>query len=113
MGNLQNVTKETFQQEVLEYDGIAVVDFWAPWCGPCRAFEPVLERIQARFAKDGVKVIKVQADKEADLAAQYGVRSIPALLIFKGGKTINVSTGMQSEDLVASRITPYLAKAGE
>lgn len=77
------LTNENFEAEVLQADVPVLVDFWAPWCGPCRMVSPLVEEIAA--AADGFKVGKVNTDEQADLAAQYGVMSLPTLAVFRNG----------------------------
>lgn len=108
MANFKTADDQSFQSVVMEYKGISVVDFWAPWCAPCRMFEPILAKIQERFEGQGVQVVKVSVDENIELAKQYNVRSIPALMIVKNGQVINFSSGVQNEAQVAARILPYL-----
>lgn len=94
-----NVTKDTFQSEVLDAKGTVLVDFWASWCGPCKMMAPVLDEIDAE--RPDVKVAKVNVDEEMELAMQYKVSAIPALLVFKDGNLSNRTMGVQpKEDLV-------------
>ena len=86
-----NVTSADFEKEVLESEKTVLADFWAPWCGPCRMFGPILDEVAAE--NDSVKVVKINVDEEGDLAARYGVMSIPCAIVFKGGQAVNKSVG--------------------
>jgi thioredoxin 1 len=86
-----NVTSANFEEEVLKSDKTVLADFWAPWCGPCRMFGPVLDEVAEE--NDDVKVVKINVDEEGDLAAQYGIMSIPCAIVFKGGEAVNRSVG--------------------
>ena len=85
MADITNLDKDSFQEAITEPDKTVVIDFWAPWCGPCRALAPTLEEIAEEMA-DQVKVCKVNVDDNAALAAEYEVRSIPTLLVFRKGE---------------------------
>ena len=88
------VNNDNFKTEVLEADGLVLVDFWAPWCGPCKMLGPVLDQLSEEY--DGkVKFCKSNVDEAIDLAASFGVANIPALKIFKGGEIISESMGFK------------------
>ncbi len=89
-----SIRKDNFRPEVLESEKPVLLDFWAPWCGPCRALAPVLEQ----FAKENpeIKVCKINVDEETELASQFGVMSVPSLFVLKGGQVVNRAAGVQS-----------------
>ena len=86
-----NVNKYNFNQEVLNSDKPVLMDFWAPWCGPCRMVAPLVEEIAKE--RSDIKVVKINVDEEQELAMQFGVMSIPTLVVMKNGKIVNQVTG--------------------
>ena len=100
--NLVTFTQDNFQSEVLQSAEPVLVDFWAEWCGPCKMIAPVLDELAGEYAGK-VKIGKVNIDEHQAVAAQYGVRAIPTLLLFKGGQVAEQMVGMRSKkDLKAS-----------
>ncbi|MEW6492497.1 MAG: thioredoxin [Cyanobacteriota bacterium] len=102
-----NVTDASFKQDVLESDVPVLVDFWAPWCGPCRMVAPVVEEISQQY-EGKVKVVKLNTDENPNIASQYGIRSIPTLMIFKGGQRVDMVVGAVPKTTLANTLEKYL-----
>jgi len=106
-GTLNDVTDTTFQAEVLEADQPVLVDFWAPWCGPCRVVAPVLEEIAAERAD--LKIVKLNTDENPQTAANYQVLSIPTLILFKNGQVAKKVIGAYPKRKLEAELEPALA----
>lgn len=93
--SVKTADDKTFESEVLNADGMILVDFWAPWCGPCRMQGPVLERFAS--GRDNVEVVKVNVDESPTVAGTYGIRSIPTLAVFHKGEAVLGAMGLQND----------------
>jgi thioredoxin 1 len=102
------VTDATFDQEVLKSEQPVLVDFWAVWCGPCKAIAPIVDSVATTFAGK-LKVAKVNVDDNSATPSRYGIRGIPALLLFKGGKVADQIVGFVPQDVIEEKINRLLA----
>lgn len=101
------ITDSSFQEVVLQSDKPVLVDFWAPWCGPCRMLSPVIEQLHNEF--EGKAVIgKVNVDDNQQIAVEYGIRSIPTLLFFKNGELVDKLTGVFPKEVIAEKLSVHL-----
>ncbi len=111
MKNLINVTDAEFQEKVLESDLPVVVDFWAPWCGPCRMIAPVLEEV-AKENEGKVMIAKVNTDENPEWAMNFGVQGIPTLLFISGGEVRDQQVGAGPAPALKSRVVAFLDESG-
>ena len=102
-----NVSDDTFEEEVLQNELPVLVDFWAVWCAPCQMVVPTLEYLTQSY-KDKLKVVKLNVDENMKISAQYGITSIPALLLFKGGELKETMIGAQPQDKIVDVISKHL-----
>ena len=97
-----NVNKNNFREEVVNSDRPVLIDFFAPWCGPCRMVVPLVEQIAEE--REDIKVVKINVDEEPDLASQFKVMSIPTLVVFKDGAVVNQAVGARSKDAILAML---------
>jgi thioredoxin 1 len=107
MGVIVEVTDINFQAEVLEAEKPVLVDFWAPWCGPCRVVQPVLEEMAGE--RDDVVIVKMNTDENPETAAKYQILSIPTMILFKNGQPAHQIVGARPKRAIEAELEPQLA----
>ena len=108
MSNAIEVTDQNFEAEVLNAESLTIVDFWAPWCGPCRKLGPVLDEVAADFGEK-VKVVKVNTDENLKTAKEYSISGLPSILIFKQGEAVERLVGLMPKSSLVSNIEKHLS----
>jgi thioredoxin 1 len=108
MGSVLEVTDNTFEEEVKRSDNPVLVDFWAPWCGPCKTIAPIVEELAADY-NGKLKVVKINTDDNFKTAQEYRISGIPSLLIFKGGEPVEQMVGVHKKSTLSDMINKHLS----
>lgn len=104
-----DVNESNFDKEVLQNENVVLVDFWAPWCGPCRMMGPILEEMAKEF-EGKIAVCKVNVDENPNISGKYEILSIPALKFFKNGEVVDEMVGLQPREVLAEKIKSLISK---
>lgn len=107
MSNALDIDDNSFEQEVVNSSELTIVDFWAPWCGPCRKLGPVLDEVAQEF-EGKIKVVKLNTDENLKTAKEYSVSGLPTLLVFKDGKAVERLVGLMPKNTIVSNIEKHL-----
>jgi thioredoxin 1 len=108
MSSAKAVTDASFSTDVLESDKTILVDFWAEWCGPCRAVSPILDQIAAEHS-DKIDIVKLNVDDNPQIALQYQITSIPAMKVFRGGQVVKSMIGARPKPVIEAELAEFLA----
>ncbi len=104
---MKELKNAEFKKEIAEFKGLAIVDFWAPWCGPCQMLGPVIDALAHDNKNQAIKFVKVNVDNESELATQFGVQSIPTVKFFKNGKIVDEFVGVLPKDKIKAMILKH------
>ena len=105
----KEVNDQNFDQEIIRFEGVALVDFWAPWCGPCKMQGPIIDEVAEEFKDNNqIKIVKLNVDDNNSIAQEYQVMSIPTLKIFKAGKVADETVGLQSKESLIALIKKHV-----
>ncbi len=107
-GQYLTATDQNFKSEILDSDKVSLVDFWAAWCGPCQVLGPVIEELAGEFEGKAV-IAKLNVDENPNTAAQFGIRSIPTMLVFKNGEIVDQMVGAMPKNMIAEKINAQIA----
>jgi len=107
MSNSIEINDDAFDAEVMQSGKVTVVDFWAPWCGPCRKLGPVIEEVADEMA-DKIKVVSLNIDENLKVAKEYAISAVPTVMIFKGGQAVERMVGLMQKSALVSNIEKYL-----
>ena len=106
---LIHANEETFEAEVIKFDGTAIVDFWAPWCGPCKMLGPIFEELSYDYAGNTkIKFVKVNTDENMELSFKYKIRGIPCVKVFRNGEEIETSVGLVPKEVLDDLVKKHL-----
>ena len=105
--NIEQVTDENFKERVINSELPVLIDFWAPWCGPCRMIAPMVEQLAAQY-QGKLNVVKINTDEASDTASQYNISAIPTLIIIKDGEVMEQVIGVRSREELANLIEKYI-----
>ncbi len=106
-GNVITLTESNWNEEVINSNVPVLVDFWAPWCGPCRIIAPIIEELAGEF-EGQIKVGKLNTDENPNIAMQYGIRAIPTVMLFKNGEVVDTRIGVQPKDTLKQMMEAHL-----